>query len=154
MRNNRIIMILVIALMVTLLIGCNGENEQVNDNIKTPEETISSWSDEIVENFLISIDKKDYESFSKDFSKNMKAQLDKKMFKEQVLPISELIGDYIKDSKKLLTTEDVDENNIKLIYSSDYSNEENEVIVTTVFNKDNKLIEGLFINSEKIQDMK
>jgi len=154
MRNNRIIMIIVIALMVNLLIGCNGENEQVNDNIKTPEETISSWSDEIVENFLISIDKKDYESFSKDFSENMKAQLDKKMFKEQVLPISELIGDYIKDSKELLTTEDVDENNIKLIYSSDYSNEENEVIVTTVFNKDNKLIEGLFINSEKIQDMK
>jgi hypothetical protein len=139
--------------MFSSLIGCNSENEQVNDNMKTPEETVSSWTDEIVENFLISIDKKDYESFSKDFSESMKSHLNEKMFKEQVLPISELIGEYIKGSKKLLTTEEVDENNIKLIYSSDYSNEKNEVIVTTVFDKDNQLIEGLFINSEKIQNM-
>ncbi|NBI07772.1 hypothetical protein [Senegalia massiliensis] len=153
MRNNRIIMIIIIALMFSSLIGCNNENEEINDNVKTPEETISSWADDIVENFLISIDKKDYESFSKDFSENMKEQLNESMFKEQVLLISELIGDYIKGSKELLTTEEVDENNIKLIYSSDYSNEKNEVIVTTVFNKESQLIEGLFINSEKIQNM-
>lgn len=152
-NKNFIILLMFIFISFTLLIACNNE-ENKQDIIQTPKNDISSWANAKVENVLISIDKEDYNTFSKDFSKNMKAQLNEEIFNEQLLTVSELIGDYIKESKKILTTEELEENNVRLIYSTDYSNEEKEVIITIVFNKDSKNVEGLFMNSEKIQKMK
>ncbi|MGO1368930.1 MAG: DUF3887 domain-containing protein [Senegalia sp. (in: firmicutes)] len=148
------IIIVLIILSFTFLISCNNDNENKENSAKTPEQSIQDWTDPKVENILISMNKEDYDSFSKDLSDNMKNQLNKELFNEQLLPIFDLIGEYIKDTKKLLTTEALEKDNMKLIYSADYSNESKEVIITMVFNKNSKDVEGLFISSEKIQKMK
>lgn len=148
------IIIVLIILSFTSLISCNNDNKNKENSAKTPEESIQDWTDPKVENILISMNKEDYDSFSKYFSDNMKNQLNKELFNEQLLPIFDLIGEYIKDTKKLLTTEALEKDNMKLIYSADYSNESKEVIITMVFNKNSKDVEGLFISSEKIQKMK
>ncbi|MGO1818293.1 MAG: DUF3887 domain-containing protein [Senegalia sp. (in: firmicutes)] len=148
------IIIVLIILSFTFLISCNDDNENKENSAKTSEESIQDWSNPKVENILISMNKEDYDSFSKDLSDNMKNQLNKELFNEQLLPIFDLIGEYIKDTKKLLTTEALEKDNMKLIYSADYSNESKEVIITMVFNKNSKDVEGLFISSEKIQKMK
>lgn len=148
------IIIVLIILSFTFLISCNNDNENKENSAKTPEQSIQDWTDPKVENILISMNKEDYDSFSEDFSDNMKKKLNKELFNEQLLPIFDLIGEYIKDTKKLLTTEALEKDNMKLIYSADYSNESKEVIITMVFNKNSKDVEGLFISSEKIQKMK
>lgn len=119
------------------------------------EETVNAdFADPMTEEVLLAINSGDYDTFSKNFNETNKAQLPQ-VFNTQILAIKELIGDYKEGSKELISAKEVDKNYIQVVYNTDYTNEEGNVIITIIFNKDesNRVIEGFYMNSPKIQKM-
>ena len=74
----------------------------------------------MAEEVLRAINEGDYETFSKNFNEEHKAQLPQ-VFEAQILPIRDLIGDYQEDSKDLITAKEIDKNYVQVVYNASYS---------------------------------
>src|SRR5699024_300485 len=109
----------------------------------------------ITEDILLAINNGDYQGFSKDFSETMKEQITEELFDSQILMVRDTIGEYQEDSKEFLDVEEVDKSLRRIFYNADYSKEDDNVIITIVFdnNEENPQVEGLFFNSPELQDM-
>ncbi len=136
-------MILCMVAITLWLTACQGSGEVDAD-----------FAHPMAEEVLRAINEGDYETFSKNFNEEHKAQLPQ-VFEAQILPIRDLIGDYQEDSKDLITAKEIDKNYVQVVYNASYSKEEGNVIITFNFNRDeeNRVIEGFFMNSSKIQEM-
>lgn len=107
-------------------------------------------ADPIAENILVSINKGDYEGFSKKFSEKMKNAATKKVFGEQEALIKEKIGKYV--SKEFWKAERAGPYKV-VYYKAKFEKETSDVIVKIVLQKigDNLLIEGLWFDSPNLK---
>jgi uncharacterized protein YxeA len=142
MRFKRLGYLILITLILSILSSC-GKTESVNSD------EVRKYSDSMLENILVSADKEDYESYSKDFSDKMKEAVNEKNFKEQNKLIKSKIGNY--KTKEFLKVQAKGEY-ITAIYKAKYSEEPKDVMITITFknNDESHKVEGLFMTSPKL----
>ncbi len=63
---------------------------------------VAQFSDPIIENILISMNKADYAGFSKDFDNTMKQELNEQNFNDFLAQVNGVIGNYKEGSKKIV----------------------------------------------------
>ncbi len=97
--------------------------EEVAEEILQDENDYERFADSVAENILVSMNKEDYEGFSRDFDSNLKSMLPEKTFPEYIENIFWELDDYIKDSKQLLEL-NIEDNQIKVIYKVYFENGE------------------------------
>jgi hypothetical protein len=87
-----IFMVFIILLLPLILSGCSN---------------VRGFADPVAENILVSMNEKNYESFSKDFDDNLKKSLTKEQFTDPSSFNVDFIGTYKENSKKFVKTENV-----------------------------------------------
>jgi major membrane immunogen (membrane-anchored lipoprotein) len=87
-----VFMVFIILLLSLILSGCSN---------------VRGFADPVAENVLVSINEKNYESFSKDFDDNLKKSLTKEQFADTTLFNVDVVGTYKENSKKLVKFENV-----------------------------------------------
>ena len=130
-----LVVLTIIMATVLLFAGCR----------KMAEDT--QFVDDAAENILISINNKDYASFSKDFEDTMKAELTEAAFPDFAFAINGSNGNYKAGSKKL-TSVNVreDEDLISASYLADFDNFEDVSFEVTFKEMGNeKKVVGLWI---------
>ena len=139
MSKIKVLAILVVLIIVIatapLFAGCR----------KITEDT--QFVDDATENILISINDKDYASFSKDFEDSMKAELIKDAFPDFAFAINGSNGNYNAGSKKLVSvTVKEDEELISASYLADFDNFEDVTFEVTFKEMGNeKKVVGLWL---------
>lgn len=109
-----------------------------------------SYAGPALDNVLAGIKDKDLSEFSKDFDDTMKNIYTQEVFDDFVSLLQTKIGDYV--SKTFGAAAPATENNVtytKVIYKAKYTNETSDVLVTIVFDGQQK-VTGLFFSSPNL----
>jgi len=145
MINNKTIRLLLLICLVLVLpvIGCSAN--------QVDQEYID-FSARASENYLIAINNRDFNSFSRDLNKDMKEALPEEEFLIFADQIEEIIGTYEPGSKKLDQTKK-DSGYIVISYNAKYTGESEDVVVTISLQKTGDKIEigGSWFNSPKLR---
>lgn len=140
MKFKRAFYLLLVIMLITFLAGCGQ---------KLNSDEIRQYADASAENILTAMKVGDYTKYSKDFSDQMKSALPESTFKSQNSLIKNKIGDYV---SKEFTKVDTQDKYVRAIYTTKFTNEPNNVMVTIVFLKDDAShkVQGLFLSSPKL----
>ncbi|MCE5286610.1 MAG: DUF3887 domain-containing protein [Pelosinus sp.] len=132
-----------ILLLLINLLGCSTEKI-------SPDET-KKFADPMTENILIAMNEDNYSQFSKDFDKDMKNKLNEAAYQSTIPAIKAKIGNYI--SKELIDSEKKD-GFIIVTYKAKFSKETSDVIIRSVFSKNNEkiYISGFWVDSPKLRN--
>jgi hypothetical protein len=144
--NNKIIkllLFLICLLVIVPIIGCTA--------IQVDQEYID-FSARATEDYLIAINNRNFNSFSKDLNKDMEEALPEEEFLTFVDQIEGIIGTYEPGSKKLDQTKK-ESGYIVITYNARYTGESEDVIVTISFQKSGNKIEiaGSWFTSPKLR---
>ncbi|WP_125154317.1 DUF3887 domain-containing protein [Clostridium rectalis] len=148
--NNKFIKkaIVVIGVLViggVLFSGCGKKMEEKN----------VSYAPIVLDNIIKSLEEKNYEKFSQNFSEEMKKAISKEKFEELVTLLNSKIGKY--KEKTFVSASDSKKNNktyTTVIYKSVYDKEEKDVLITIIFSEDknkDKIVEGLNFKSPNLE---
>ncbi len=108
---------------------------------------IRAYADSETENILVSLNKNDYSSFSKDLDAAMKNAIPQTGFVKLYNQIKSAVGDY---QSKEFETVSIKNNIVTAEYHAKYTLEPGGVWVTISFDSDQK-VAGLYFNSPKLQ---
>ncbi len=116
------------------------------------EDEYISFAETAAEDYLIAINNNDYESFSKDLSKEMMEALPEEEFKKLSERFEKIIGNYIEDSKSMITAERKS-GYIVIIYNVKYTDEPDDVRFTITLQKTGGEIQiaGSWFDSPKLR---
>ncbi len=116
------------------------------------EQDFIDFAEVAAEEFLTSINNRDFEIFSKHLSHEMKGALPEEEFLRFATQIEGIIGRYVAESKKILKVEKQIEY-IIVIYSTEYTKEPEGVIFTMTLQKVDGVIKiaGSWFDSSKLQ---
>lgn len=140
MKIKKAFSLIFVIILITLLVACG---QKLNSS------EIRKYADPSVENILTAMKTGDYTKYSKDFSDQMKTALPVNTFISQNSIIKNKIGNY---ASKEFTKVDSQEKYVRAIYTTKFTNEPNNVMVTIVFLKDDSShkVQGLFLSSPKL----
>lgn len=93
-------------------------------------EEVRSVADPLTENMLLMLNDGNYDQYTRDFNKELKAAVPKAKFKEMDSAIKEKYGEYI--SKEFLNIE-LREKYIMVVYKGNFSQEKEPVLIRSVF---------------------
>lgn len=143
--NKKILIPVLLILMLTFIFsGC-----------KISEEIIR-FADDTAENYLISLNNQDYESYSKDLDSAMKIAVPEEEFLDFSSYLKNTIGYYEPGSKKH-SYNIAQKGMVVIVYRASYTDEEREVevkIVITGSRNGNYLISGSWFDSPKLREVK
>lgn len=110
------------------------------------------FSETASENYLIAVNNRDFDAFSKNLSNEMKELLPEAEFLNLVNQIEGIIGNYIEGSRDFTKTEK-ESGYITIVYNAKYTNEPAGVEVRIVLQKVDGIIQiaGSFFNSPKLR---
>jgi hypothetical protein len=143
-RKFLVILSLAVFVLSIAIIGCSREVD--------PE--IISFADEAMENVLVSLNEENYENYSKDMDDEMLKVVTKDSFKTFSNYLKDTIGEYRQDSKEYIDSS-IQREYYVVIYSTDYTNETENVIVQVVISETNEgvyLISGTWFDSPKLRE--
>ena len=132
-------LIVICLILVLPVIGCSA---------KLVDQEYTDFSEQAAENYLIAVNNRDFNSFSKDLSKEMKEALPEEAFYEFSDQMKDLIGTYESGSKKLIQTAKKS-GYIIAVYNAKYTGESSDVEVRITLQKvdDKIVIAGSWFNS-------
>jgi hypothetical protein len=130
-------------LLVTSFSGCSGS---------VVEDEYIFFAGTAAEDYLIAINKHDYESFLKDLSKEMKESLPRDEFIKLSDMLGETIGNYVEGSKIMVTAERKS-GYIVILYNVKYTDEPDDVQFTITLQKAGGEIQiaGSWFDSPKLR---
>lgn len=99
------------------------------------KETFRNIADPMTENYFVSINESDYDSFSKDFDDGMKKAITKDNFAQSVCTIKDEIGSYMPGSIKFVTMA-IEKGYTSVYYEANFS-KKNNIKIKMVFDKIN-----------------
>jgi uncharacterized protein DUF3887 len=110
------------------------------------------FADTAAEDYLIAVNNRDFDTFSKNLSKEMKEALPEAEFLNFVGQIEGIVGNYVEGSRNFIKTEK-ESGYIAVIYNAEYTNEPAGVEVRIVLQKIDDIIQiaGSFFNSPKLR---
>jgi hypothetical protein len=108
---------------------------------------VRAYADSETENVLMSLNKNDYDGFSKDFNQTMKNAIPQASFTTLYNQMTSTVGDYQSKEFEIVSTEN---NIITVEYYAKYTLEPAGVWVSISFDSNQK-ISGLYFNSPKLQ---
>ena len=137
-----IIIILTLAAGVFVVAGCSSSTDQ----------EFIDFADTAAEEYLVSANNRDFESFSKHLGKEMEEALPEEEFLKFADQIEEIIGNYVEGSKEFVKVEK-QSGYINVIYNTEYTEEPAGVIFTLTLQKvDGEIrIGGSWFNSPKLR---
>ncbi|MCD4670415.1 MAG: DUF3887 domain-containing protein [Actinomycetia bacterium] len=137
------ISIIFLCLMIIPFSGCSSGDA---------DKEFIDFAEIAAEDYLIAVNNRDFETFSKNLSKEMKEALPEAEFLSFVDQIEEIIGNYVESSKNFKKTEK-ESGYIAVIYNAKYTDEPAGVEVRIVLQKvDGEIkIAGSFLNSPKLR---
>lgn len=140
MKIKKAFSLIFVIMLIAFVVACG---QKLNSS------EIRKYADPSIENILTAMNTGDYTKYSKDFSDQMKTALPENTFISQNGIIKNKIGDY---ASKEFTKVDSQENYVRAIYTTKFTNEPNNVMVTVVFLKDDAShkVQGLFLSSPKL----
>jgi hypothetical protein len=94
---------------------------------------VAEFSDPMTENILVSMNKADYASFSRDFDSTMKAELDEDFFTDFLAQVIGSVGNYKEGSKKMVGV-NINNDLTTATYTADFENAE-DITVEVTFKK-------------------
>lgn len=151
MKNNKIFSmvkkIVLLIISVTLIVFFSG--------CKVSKESLA-FADDATENYLISINGQDYESYIRDLDSVMKASVPEKEFLDFSSYLRDTIGYYEPGSKEY-SYNIVQRGMDVIVYRVTYTDEEGEVEVRIVITRDkdgNYFISGSWFDSQKLREVK
>ena len=142
-KTIKFFLFLICLFLILPAIGCSAN--------QTDQEYID-FSARASEDYLIAINNRDFNSFSKNLNKDMKEALPEEKFLSFADQIEGIIGTYEPGSKKLDRTTK-DSGYIVIVYNARFTGEPEDVAVTISLQKtDNKIeIAGSWFNSPKLR---
>lgn len=149
MKNRKIFMLVLLAVLLMIFTGCSGTKVDEIDAAK-----VSEYSDDMTENILTAVNEDSFEKYSKDFDSTMKKAINEQAFKKSNDMIKSKIGEYI--SKSLTKAEKVTNKSNEFIvayYTAKFSNETKDVSVKVVFSEvdGKKYVTGLWFDSPNLR---
>jgi hypothetical protein len=97
-------------------------------------EKVKEFADPMTENILLAMNEDDYPRFSQDFDEQMKAVFNEAQYNQTIPAIKAKIGQYV--SKEYVSAEYKDGFTV-VVYKARFSQEANDIIVTSVFSDTN-----------------
>ena len=136
-------LILTIIISILLIAGCStspGDQEFID------------FAGTAAEEYLVSINDRDYKTFSKHLGKEMMEELPEENFLEFADQVEGIVGNYIEGSKEYLRLQK-ESGFISVIYDTEYTEEPEGVIFTLVLQKVEGQIKisGSWFNSPKLR---
>jgi len=130
-------------MMIFPFAGCSQDNN---------DQEFIDFADIAAENYLIAVNNRDFDAFSKNLSTEMKELLPEAEFLNFVDQIEGIIGTYVGGSIDFTKTEK-ESGYIAVIYNAKYTNEPAGVEVRIVLQKVDGIIQiaGSFFNSPKLR---
>lgn len=144
--NKTKVFVILIAVMLISIVPCLAADKEQGKLAKWSYcDDIRKFADPMTENMLLMINDDNYGKFSKDFSQQMKDAIPESKYKEMKNDIKTQFGAYV--SKEFVSIE-VRENYISVSYKGKFSQEEEPVLVRSVFVKENNKIRiaGFWLN--------
>lgn len=162
-----VILVAIIVPSVVFSRGCSHSSSYDNEKLHSEEvkenaveettetemnEEFIDFADIAAEELLLSIDNRDFNTFSKDLENEMIEDMPKEEFLKFADQLVEAVGNYIEDSKNFKNIER-DKGNITVVYDTQYSDEPAGVELRIVLKKmdDGIKIVGIWLNSPKIR---
>jgi hypothetical protein len=142
-RKVTIFFILAIITSIILTAGCS---------TSPSDQEFIDFAETTAEEYLVSINDRDYETFSKHLGKEMMEELPEENFLEFADQVEGIVGNYIKGSKAYSKLQK-ESGYISVIYDTEYTDEPEGVIFTLVLQKvDGQIkISGSWFNSPKLR---
>jgi len=142
-RTAAVLLILVIAASTFLISGCS---------TSPADQEFIDFADASAEEYLVSINKADYETFSKHLGKEMMEELTEENFYAFADQVEGIVGNYVEESKEFSKIQK-ESGYISVIYDTEYTEEPEGVIFTLVLQKvDGQIkISGSWFNSPKLR---
>ncbi len=135
--------ILIIAAVILSAPGCSGDSV---------DQEYIDFANTVSEEYLVSINEKDYQAFSRHLGKEMMEELPEDGFLEFAGQLEGIIGKYVEGSRDFSGVEK-QSGFISIIYDTDYTSEPEGVIFTLVLQKvEGEIkISGSWFNSAKLR---
>lgn len=142
-RKALFFLILTIITCMTITAGCSTSS--------TDQEFID-FAETAAEEYLVSINDRDYETFSRHLGKEMMEELTEENFLEFADQVEGIVGNYVEGSKEYSKLQK-ESGFISVIYDTQYTDEPEGVIFTLVLQKVDSLIKisGSWFNSAKLR---
>jgi len=142
-RTAAVLLILVIAASILLISGCS---------TSPADQEFIDFADASAEEYLVSINEADYETFSKHLGKEMMEELTEENFYAFADQVEGIVGNYVEESKEFSKIQK-ESGYISVIYDTEYTEEPEGVIFTLVLQKvDGQIkISGSWFNSPKLR---
>jgi len=142
-RTAAVLLILVIAASILLISGCS---------TSPADQEFIDFADASAEEYLVSINKADYETFSKHLGKEMMEELTEENFYAFADQVEGIVGNYVEESKEFSKIQK-ESGYISVIYDTEYTEEPEGVIFTLVLQKvDGQIkISGSWFDSPKLR---
>ncbi len=144
MRKKILVLLLMVLVTVLAVSGCT----------KAVKQEAISFADRATEDYLISINNQDYESYKKDLGGEMLEVVPEEEFIKFSSYLKSTIGDYIADSKEI-SGSSIQNELILIVYGASYTEETGEVTVTMVISEPeegNYKIVGSWFDSPKLRE--
>jgi hypothetical protein len=142
-RTAAVLLVLAIAATAILISGCS---------TSPADQEFIDFADMAAEEYLVSINEADYETFSKHLGKQMMEELTEENFYAFSEQLEGVVGNYIEGSRKYSKLQK-ESGFISIIYDTEYTSEPEGVIFTLVLQKvDGQIkITGSWFNSPKLR---
>jgi len=142
-RTAAVLLILVIAASILLISGCS---------TSPADQEFIDFADASAEEYLVSINEADYETFSKHLGKEMMEELTEENFYAFADQVEGIVGNYVEESKEFSKIQK-ESGYISVIYDTEYTEEPEGVIFTLVLQKvDGQIkISGSWFDSPKLR---
>jgi len=142
-RAAAFLLILMIAASILLISGCS---------TSPADQEFIDFADASAEEYLVSINEADYETFSKHLGKEMMEELTEENFYAFADQVEGIVGNYVEESKEFSKIQK-ESGYISVIYDTEYTEEPEGVIFTLVLQKvDGQIkISGSWFNSPKLR---
>jgi len=142
-RTAAFLLILMIAASILLISGCS---------TSPADQEFIDFADASAEEYLVSINEADYETFSKHLGKEMMEELTEENFYAFADQVEGIVGNYVEESKEFSKIQK-ESGYISVIYDTEYTEEPEGVIFTLVLQKvDGQIkISGSWFDSPKLR---
>lgn len=143
-RKSLILPVLTVLLLIPIIIGCRGIDEEV-----------LSFADQVTEKYLNAMNNQDYPAYGENMDSVMLEVVTEEEFLRFSSYLKDTIGEYIQDSKKY-SGYTVKNGNTLVVYRAEYTFEEEGVTVTTVISKTGEgiyKISGSWFDSLKLREV-
>jgi hypothetical protein len=142
-RKVTLFLVFTITASIILTAGCS---------TSSADQEFIDFADATAEEYLVSINDRDYEAFSRHLGKEMMEELTEENFLDFADQVEGIVGSYVKGSKEYSNLQK-ESGFISVIYNTEYTDEPEGVIFTLVLQKiDGQIkISGSWFNSPKLR---